>query len=127
MMTRQAEIRMRSRRASAPTDDVATTSRGLRSDVNCGARDWSGTPGERGVLSVVLSAHIVPREAERAYVAPGRMRQRETVGGRMACVVEMQRLGRVRTESQDALRRHVDQARRLNGPFDAVAFELDWR
>src|SRR2546425_7344476 len=60
-----------------------STSRGLRSDVNCGARDWSGTPGERGVLSVVLSAHIVPREAERAYVAPGRMRQRETVGGRM--------------------------------------------
>src|SRR2546425_3757205 len=127
MMTRQAEIRMRSRRASAPTDDVATTSRGLRPDVNRGARDWSGTPGERGVLAVVPSAHIVPGEAERVYVASGRVRQREAIGRGMACVIEMQRLGRVRTESHDALGRHVEQARRLNGPFDTVAFELDGR
>src|SRR5438105_14352093 len=70
-------------------------------------------PGEGCVLTVVLSAHVVP--GERVHMTPGRVRERERIRGGMAGVLEPQ-LG-IGVQALGALGRHVDEIRRLDGPF----------
>ena len=67
-------------------------------------------PGKRRVLSVVLTTHIVPLETERVHVALRRFGQRKTIRGRMARVIEVERLGSVGIDSFDAFGRHVSFA-----------------
>src|SRR5712692_5597982 len=103
MRTMQVEMRRRSRRESAAIDDGLCT-----------------PPGKRRVLSVVLSASIIPRQTKRAHVALRCMGEREAIRGRMAGVVEMERLRRVGIDSLGRLSRDLDEARRLDGPLGAV-------
>src|SRR5579864_8884498 len=63
MRTAQVRMRMRSRPGRPATDDGLSTS-----------------PGKWRVLSIVLSARVAPRQAERVYVALRCVRQREAIG-----------------------------------------------
>src|SRR5437764_2609491 len=110
MRTMQPEMRMRSRCESAATADGLCTS-----------------PGKRRVLSVVLAARVVPRQTERAYVTFHRMSEREAIRSRMARVVEIERLGRVGVDPHRPFSSHVEQARRLDGPFHAIPIKPDGR
>src|SRR5580765_2663603 len=83
----------------------------------------STLPGERCVLPVVRSADVVPREAERVDVALHGVSQRETIRGRMARVLQMERLRGTRVDAHRTLRRHVDERRRFDRPLHATALE----
>src|SRR6185436_20658695 len=77
-------------------------------------------PGERCVLTVVAAAGVVPIEAERMNVTARGAGQREPVGGRMAGIVEMQRLLRARIKTHRTFGSHVQKPGCLHGPRDAV-------
>ena len=109
MITMQVEMRTRSRRGRAAADDRL------------------GTPGKRRVLSVVLAANIVPRQTEGVDVALRGVGKGEAVRSRVTRVFQIEWLSGVRVDSLGALSRHVDEARRSDGPLDSVATKLNWR
>src|SRR5205807_2102075 len=110
MRTMQPEMRMRSRCESAATADGLCTS-----------------PGKRRVLSVVLTARVIPGQTERAYVAFDGMSEREPIRSRMARVIEIERLGRVGVDPHRTLSGHVEEGPRLDRPLHAAPIELDGR
>src|SRR5262245_24431308 len=73
--------------------------------------DLRAAPGKRSILSVVLAADVLPRKTERTHTAPRRACQCKTIRGRMACVVEVHWLGRIRIDALDALGSHVEEIR----------------
>src|SRR5262245_41939156 len=81
----------------------------------------STAPTEWSVLTVVLPGRVVPLEAERLDVAPGFVGERESIRGRMTGVIERERLGCGRIDAHRAFCRHIEQARGLHGPLDAIA------
>src|SRR5579862_6908684 len=96
---RQVRIRMRSRRDSEAAPELSTA------------------PGKWSVLRVVLPARVIPGEPQRADVALRRMRQRETIGGGMSGVVQIQRLGGGGIDAFGGFRGHVDEIGRLHRPL----------
>ena len=110
MITIQVEMRTRSRRGRAAAAD-----------------DRLRTPGKRRVLSVVLAADIVPRQTEGVDVALRGVGKGEAIRSRVTRVFQIEWLSGVRVDSLSALSRHVDEARRRNGPLDSVATKLNWR
>src|SRR3989442_7629866 len=107
MRTMQPEMRMRSRSESAATADGLCTS-----------------PGKRRVLSVVLTARVIPRQTERVYVTFHRMSEREPIRSRMARVVEIERLGLVGADAHRPLSGHVEHARRLVRTLPGASIEI---
>src|SRR6185503_21351084 len=98
--TRQLEMTTRSRpdRTAVRVGVAITTGRD---------RPLSALPGEGRVLTVVLPAHVVPRETERVHVAPGGVRERERIRGGMAGVLEPQH--GIGIQAAGARGGHVDQ------------------
>src|SRR5437868_2769384 len=86
----------------------------------------SALPGKGCVLTVVLPAYVVPTEAERVDVTLGCVRERERIIGGMPGVLEAQ-LGGIGVQALGAHGGHVDEIRRLDGPFRALAIEDDRR
>src|SRR5438093_11201053 len=90
------------------------------------SRTLSALPGKGCVLTVVLPAYVVPTEAERVDVTLGCVRERERIIGGMPGVLEAQ-LGGIGVQALGARGGHVDEIRRLDGPFRALAIEDDRR
>src|SRR5665647_2556162 len=88
--------------------------------------DWLRTaPVEWSVLSVVLSALVVPAHAECVDVALHRVGERDTIRRRMADVRQLQRLGIARIDSHCRRGRHIYEMRRGHRPVRAIVTELD--
>src|SRR5439155_24265690 len=81
-----------------------------RSSRRVGGRSPTGgvctPPVKRRVMPGVLPARLVPRQSERVDVALRRVRDRETARDRMACFVEVHRLGGVRIDPLLTFRGH---------------------
>src|ERR1043166_4128780 len=103
MTTMQAGMRTRSRRERAPVGNKLST-----------------PPGKRRVLSVVLAARVVPRQTERLHVALRGMGEGKAIRGRMTRVIQVQRLRGIGIDTLGALSGHVNEARRLHGPFGSA-------
>src|SRR5262245_13599361 len=82
-------------------------------------------PGERRVLSVVLTADIVPRQPQRVNVAVRGVRDGEPVRGRVARAVEMQRLSRVGTDSNHTGADHFNRSGSTHRPFVMLPVEVN--
>src|SRR5262252_1480963 len=89
--------------------------------------ELSTLPGKRRVLSVVSATRIVPRQAERVHLALRCMGEREAISGRMARVVEIQRLCGIGIDPLGTLSSHINKPRRLYGPLGSAAIEVNRR
>src|SRR5205814_2430848 len=87
----------------------------------------SAAPGERGVLSMVLSAHVPPAEPQGSDLALHGVREGKPIRRRMACVVQIEGLRGVGIDAHRRLGRDVDQPWRGDGPLGARAIEANRR
>src|ERR1700692_4682924 len=103
----------------------------LATDPGLGAREEVASlrtlPGKRRILAVVLPTDVIPLKAKRVDVTARGMSKRQAIGGRMTCVLQMERLSRVRINAHRTLSGHVDEFRRCNRPLRPITVEANRR
>src|SRR5436309_12098924 len=108
MSTMQLTMTARPRREGTATGD------GLRA-----------TPGKRRVLTIVLSACVIPTQPQGVHVALQCMREGKPVRRRMPRVVQVERLGEVGVDPAGSFGGHVDELGGRDRPLGTRAIEAD--